>query len=208
MRLGRRERVAELQHRMQQLVERGERDVRLLLGAGRTQHPQAPGARGRVVEQRGLADARPAAQDQRPAAARAGAVEQLAERRPLGVAAVQHPGRVTGHRGHGPILAYYAPARQLRCSRMSIIPVNIADHVGRTPMVQLTRILPEGTRAGVFAKLEMLNPGGSVKDRIGVAMIAAAEREGRIEPRPDHDRRGDERQHRHRARVRVRGQGL
>jgi cysteine synthase len=65
---------------------------------------------------------------------------------------------------------------------MSTIPVNIADHVGRTPMVQLTRILPDGTRAGVFAKLEMLNPGGSVKDRIGVAMIAAAEREGRIEP--------------------------
>jgi cysteine synthase A len=65
---------------------------------------------------------------------------------------------------------------------MSIIPVNIADHVGRTPMVQLTRILPEGTRGRLFAKLEMLNPGGSVKDRIGVAMIEAAEREGRIEP--------------------------
>src|SRR5215218_4631708 len=65
---------------------------------------------------------------------------------------------------------------------MSIIPVNIADHVGRTPMVQLTRILPEGARGGIFAKLEMLNPGGSVKDRIGVAMIEAAEREGRIEP--------------------------
>jgi cysteine synthase A len=65
---------------------------------------------------------------------------------------------------------------------MSIIPVNIAAHVGRTPMVELTRILPEGTRARIFAKLEMLNPGGSVKDRIGVAMIDAAEREGRIEP--------------------------
>jgi cysteine synthase A len=65
---------------------------------------------------------------------------------------------------------------------MSIIPVNIADHVGRTPMVQLTRILPDGTRGQLFAKLEMLNPGGSVKDRIGVAMIEAAEREGRIEP--------------------------
>ncbi|MEA2283835.1 MAG: cysteine synthase [Solirubrobacteraceae bacterium] len=60
------------------------------------------------------------------------------------------------------------------------IPINIADHVGRTPMVQLTRIAPEGVR--LFAKLEMLNPGGSVKDRIGVAMIAAAEAEGRIEP--------------------------
>jgi cysteine synthase len=65
---------------------------------------------------------------------------------------------------------------------MSTIPVNIADHVGRTPMVELTRILAEGTRGRVFAKLEMLNPGGSVKDRIGVAMIDAAEREGRIEP--------------------------
>ena len=60
------------------------------------------------------------------------------------------------------------------------IPINIADHVGRTPMVQLTRISPEGVE--LFAKLEMLNPGGSVKDRIGVAMIEAAEAEGVIEP--------------------------
>src|SRR5215216_6983843 len=65
---------------------------------------------------------------------------------------------------------------------MPTIPVNIADHVGRTPMVQLTRILPEGAPGRIFAKLEMLNPGGSVKDRIGVALIEAAEREGRIEP--------------------------
>ncbi|HEX2409869.1 MAG TPA: cysteine synthase A [Solirubrobacteraceae bacterium] len=63
---------------------------------------------------------------------------------------------------------------------MSRIPINIAEHVGRTPMVQLTRIAPEGV--GVFAKLEMFNPGGSVKDRIGVAMIEAAEAEARIEP--------------------------
>jgi cysteine synthase len=60
------------------------------------------------------------------------------------------------------------------------IPINIADHVGRTPMVQLTRIAPEGVE--LFAKLEMFNPGGSVKDRIGVAMIEAAEAEGIIEP--------------------------
>jgi cysteine synthase A len=63
---------------------------------------------------------------------------------------------------------------------MPAIPINIADHVGRTPMVQLTRIAPEG--AQLFAKLEMFNPGGSVKDRIGVAMIEAAEAEGIIEP--------------------------
>jgi cysteine synthase len=63
---------------------------------------------------------------------------------------------------------------------MPAIPINIADHVGRTPMVQLGRIAPEGVE--LFAKLEMFNPGGSVKDRIGVAMIEAAEAEGIIEP--------------------------
>ena len=64
---------------------------------------------------------------------------------------------------------------------MGAIPINIADHVGRTPMVQLARLSPEGG-GPVFGKLEMFNPGGSVKDRIGVAMIEAAEQEGRIEP--------------------------
>jgi cysteine synthase A len=63
---------------------------------------------------------------------------------------------------------------------MPAIPINIAAHVGRTPMVQLSRIAPEGVE--LFAKLEMFNPGGSVKDRIGVAMIEAAEAEGIIEP--------------------------
>jgi cysteine synthase A len=65
---------------------------------------------------------------------------------------------------------------------MPEIPINIAEHVGRTPMVQLTRLLPEGCECELFGKLEAFNPGGSVKDRIGVAMIEAAEREGRIEP--------------------------
>src|SRR4051794_25493852 len=65
---------------------------------------------------------------------------------------------------------------------MASIPINIADHVGRTPMVQLSRLPGEGSGAEIFGKLEMLNPGGSVKDRIGVAMIEAAEAEGRIEP--------------------------
>ncbi len=47
-------------------------------------------------------------------------------------------------------------------------------------MVELARLAPEGVE--LFGKLESLNPGGSVKDRIGVAMIEAAERDGRIEP--------------------------
>jgi cysteine synthase len=69
---------------------------------------------------------------------------------------------------------------------MAQIPINIAELVGSTPLVGLTRML-EGTAAAengveLFAKLESFNPGGSVKDRIGVAMIEVAEAEGRIEP--------------------------
>ena len=61
------------------------------------------------------------------------------------------------------------------------IPTNLADLVGRTPMVRLTKIAPE-CGAELLGKLEAYNPAGSVKDRIGVSMIDAAEREGRIEP--------------------------
>jgi len=69
---------------------------------------------------------------------------------------------------------------------MPRIPISIAEFVGDTPLVGLPRML-EGTVAAengveLFAKLEAFNPGGSVKDRIGVAMIEAAESEGRIEP--------------------------
>jgi cysteine synthase A len=63
---------------------------------------------------------------------------------------------------------------------MGAIPDNIAEHIGNTPMVRLTRLEPEGVE--LYGKLEASNPGGSVKDRIGIAMIAAAEAEGRIEP--------------------------
>jgi cysteine synthase A len=64
---------------------------------------------------------------------------------------------------------------------MTRIPTDISAHVGRTPLLELTRIDPD-LGARLFAKLESFNPGGSVKDRIGVAMIEAAEREGQIEP--------------------------
>lgn len=65
---------------------------------------------------------------------------------------------------------------------MPAIPTNIAELVGRTPLVRLTRMLPGENGAGLYAKLEAYNPGGSVKDRIGIAMIEAAERDGLIEP--------------------------
>ncbi len=69
---------------------------------------------------------------------------------------------------------------------MPRIPISIAEFVGSTPIVALPRLLEETPAAArgveLFAKLEAFNPGGSVKDRIGIAMIEAAEAEGRIEP--------------------------
>ncbi len=65
------------------------------------------------------------------------------------------------------------------------MPVSVArspiELIGRTPVVRLNR-LPGKDDAEVWAKLENFNPGGSVKDRICLSMIEAAEREGRIKP--------------------------
>src|SRR5437773_4359252 len=58
---------------------------------------------------------------------------------------------------------------------------NILQVIGHTPIVRLNRI-GRSIRPVLLAKLEYLNPGGSVKDRIGLAMLEAAEREGRIKP--------------------------
>lgn len=58
---------------------------------------------------------------------------------------------------------------------------SILDAIGHTPLVPLNR-LGKGLPYDLLAKLEFLNPGGSVKDRIGPAMIDAAEREGRLKP--------------------------
>ncbi|MBL9191414.1 MAG: cysteine synthase A [Opitutaceae bacterium] len=58
---------------------------------------------------------------------------------------------------------------------------NIAATVGRTPLIRLNRIA-EGAGATVYLKAEFLNPLSSVKDRIGLAMIEAAERDGKIGP--------------------------
>jgi cysteine synthase A len=58
---------------------------------------------------------------------------------------------------------------------------SILDAVGGTPIVRLRRI-PGPASAAVYAKLESFNPGGSVKDRIAVSMIEAAERDGRLAP--------------------------
>jgi cystathionine beta-synthase len=63
---------------------------------------------------------------------------------------------------------------------------SVLDLVGNTPLVRLSRITrdigPTDRQPLLLAKMEMLNPGGSVKDRIGLPMIEAAEREGLLKP--------------------------
>ncbi|GAI24092.1 unnamed protein product, partial [marine sediment metagenome] len=58
---------------------------------------------------------------------------------------------------------------------------NIIDAIGRTPLVRINRLAASGS-ATIYAKLESFNPCSSVKDRIGAAMIEAAERDGSLKP--------------------------
>lgn len=58
---------------------------------------------------------------------------------------------------------------------------DITQLVGETPMLKLKRIVPSGS-AEIYAKLEYLNPGGSVKDRAAIGIIQRAEEEGRLKP--------------------------
>jgi len=58
---------------------------------------------------------------------------------------------------------------------------DVVQAIGDTPLVKLNKVT-RGIRAQVYAKLEFMNPGGSVKDRIGLAMIERAEREGKLKP--------------------------
>ena len=58
---------------------------------------------------------------------------------------------------------------------------HVLQTIGWTPLIRLSRVV-DGARTPVYAKAEFMNPGGSVKDRIGPAIIEAAEREGRLKP--------------------------
>ncbi len=64
---------------------------------------------------------------------------------------------------------------------MTKIAENITELIGKTPIVKLDKVVPEGA-ADVYVKLEFFNPGGSVKDRIALSMIEAAEKSGKIKP--------------------------
>ena len=75
------------------------------------------------------------------------------------------------------VSAVHAP----RPERAEAIAPTLVDNLGGTPLVRMARVAPD-LGAELVGKLELHNPAGSVKDRIGVAMVVAAEREGRIEP--------------------------
>jgi cysteine synthase len=63
-----------------------------------------------------------------------------------------------------------------------LIYENVLDLIGDTPLVEVRRLETDAPRARVLGKLESMNPGGSVKDRICLAMIERAEREGKLKP--------------------------
>lgn len=73
------------------------------------------------------------------------------------------------------------PGRIAADARHSHVYESVLDAIGQTPLVRLNRVT-KGSRAPVWAKLEMLNPGGSVKDRIGLRMLSEAERRGWLRP--------------------------
>jgi len=81
----------------------------------------------------------------------------------------------------------YSSAHQMSTITNPVIPPvaldAITQHIGNTPLVRLNR-LPQslGIQATIYAKLEYFNAGGSVKDRIALRMIEAAEQSGRIKP--------------------------
>ena len=82
-----------------------------------------------------------------------------------------------------------APRHFLTCSKIQLLtstftmPIhpNILSTIGKTPLIKLNRVV-NGAEATILLKAEFFNPLGSVKDRIGAAMIDAAEREGRLTP--------------------------
>jgi cystathionine beta-synthase len=58
---------------------------------------------------------------------------------------------------------------------------SILDLIGNTPLIKLNHVT-KGIKATVLVKLEYLNPGGSIKDRIAIKMIEDAERDGKLQP--------------------------
>ena len=73
------------------------------------------------------------------------------------------------------------PSSKLNSSDELRVYDNILETIGKTPLVRLNRVA-RSTGCPIYAKIEFMNPGGSVKDRIGTTMIAEAEASGRLKP--------------------------
>src|SRR5947207_2914887 len=83
-----------------------------------------------------------------------------------------------------PVIQYCAAARadRERLMMRNELPYdNVLETIGWTPMIRLNRVT-RGVRTPILAKAEFFNPGGSLKDRSGVPIIQAAERDGRLQP--------------------------
>ncbi|MGI0092147.1 MAG: PLP-dependent cysteine synthase family protein [Nitrososphaerales archaeon] len=72
--------------------------------------------------------------------------------------------------------------QQQQTTSANIKGENLSDNIGNTPLVKLSRIVPKSVKASIYAKLELKNLGGSVKDRCALAMIEEAERTGILKP--------------------------
>src|ERR687897_1878274 len=75
----------------------------------------------------------------------------------------------------------YLDTMSTASSTVADIKDSILDAIGETPLVRLSR-LGKGLRPQLVAKVEALNPGGSIKDRAAIALIEAAERDGKLKP--------------------------
>jgi cysteine synthase len=78
-------------------------------------------------------------------------------------------------------LAHRKPSPSRTATAAPPLAQSVLELVGATPLMRLNRYTPPGA-AGIYAKLEFLNPGGSVKDRAALGMVDAAEAEGRLRP--------------------------
>jgi hypothetical protein len=91
--------------------------------------------------------------------------------------------------GHEPVSDWTSPTRRCRSPPLLSLPRlatyfrddDVLGLIGWTPLIRLSRVT-RGIRTPVFAKAEFFNPGGSLKDRIGLPVIERAEREGRLKP--------------------------
>src|SRR5262245_13189912 len=86
----------------------------------------------------------------------------------------------TGTEGVGRALGADEATRPMAGVR-PLVADGVLALIGNTPLVRLRRVA-QGVAPTVLAKMESLNPAGSVKDRIALAMVAAAERDGRLSP--------------------------